>query len=229
MKWNTPDHYFCEGILNGLPEYYNAFSSLFISYFGLLGLYNIKNDLMIQIIYSLLAVNGISSFMYHWTGNFGFALYDEYPMIIALFLGNIYVENLIPSKYKNYKIIFYINTMLLYLVINVMEDQRLIFPYYFAFGLLVVLYNIYRLVYYYEKTNNNLLYSYNTIFFIKIIVGSALIWGATEISCKHYRLRFTTIYLLGHPMWHFMISYGFYNLINIIYNIKLFLPLYNEI
>jgi hypothetical protein len=223
MKWNTPDHYFCEGSLNGLPEYYNAFSSLFISYFGLLGLYKIQDDLMIQIIYSLLVINGISSFMYHWTGNFGFALYDEYPMIIALFLGNIYVENLIPSEYKNYKILFYINSMLLYLIINVMEDQRLIFPYYFAGGLLIVLYNIYRLVYYYEKKNNILVYRNNTNYYIKIIIGSALIWGLTELSCKHYRIRFTNLYLLGHPMWHFMISYGFYNLIEIIYNIKLFL------
>ena len=93
MKWTTPDHYFCEGKLNGLPEYYNAFSSLFITYFGLLGLHKTKNELIIQIIYSLLTVNGISSFMYHWTGNIGFALYDEYPMILSLFLGNIYVDN----------------------------------------------------------------------------------------------------------------------------------------
>jgi hypothetical protein len=224
MKWNTLDHYFCEGSLNGLPEYYNAFSSLFITYFGLLGLYKIQNDLIIQIIYSLLAVNGISSFMYHWTGTIGWALYDEYPMIIALFLGNIYVENLIPSRYKKYKIIFYVNSMLLYLVINVMEDQRIIFPYYFACGLLIVLYNINRLSSYYKRiNNNNIKYSYNTNYYSIIIIGSALVWGLTEVSCKHYRIRFTHLYLLGHPMWHFMISYGFYNLINIIYNIKLFL------
>jgi len=224
MKWNTPDHYFCEGILNGLPEYYNAYSSLFISYFGLLGLYNTKNDLMIQIIYSLLSVNGISSFMYHWTGSIGWALYDEYPMIIALFLGNIYVENLLPSKCKNYKLLFYVNTMLLYLVINVMEDQRLIFPYYFAGGLIIVLININRLVNYYEKLNiqYHTIY-YNSNYYIGIIIGSAITWGVTEISCKNYRFIYDKIYLLGHPMWHFMISYGFYNLIQIIYNIKLYL------
>jgi hypothetical protein len=166
MKWNTYDHCFCEGILNGLPEYYNAFSSLFISYFGLLGYIKTHNDLIIQIIYSLLTINGISSFMYHWTGSIGWALYDEYPMIISIFLGNIYIENLIPSNYKKYKMVFYINSMLVYLVINVMEDQRLIFPYYFAGGLLLILYNIHRFVYYYENSslNNIILISYNTYY-----------------------------------------------------------------
>jgi len=214
MKWTTPDHYFCEGKLNGLPEYYNAFSSLFITYFGLLGLHKTKNDLIIQIIYSLLIVNGISSFMYHWTGNFGFALYDEYPMIISLFLGNIYVDNLLPSKHKKFKIIFYTNLMIIYLVINVMEDQRLIFPYYFAGGLLTVLYNIYSLVNYYKTS------LYNTIYYIGVIITSAIIWGSTELNCGSNKYLYDKIYLIGHPMWHFMISYGFYNLIQIVYNIK---------
>ncbi len=195
MKWNTYDHCFCEGILN------------------------------IQIIYSLLTINGISSFMYHWTGSIGWALYDEYPMIISIFLGNIYIENLIPSNYKKYKIVFYVNSMLVYLVINVMEDQRLIFPYYFAGGLLLILYNIHRFVYYYENSslNNIIIISYNTYYYIAIIIISAITWGLTEISCKNYRLPFNNLYLLGHPMWHFMISYGFYNLIQIIYNIKLYI------
>ena len=219
MKWTTPDHYFCEGLLNGLPEYYNALSSLFISYFGLVGLYEIHDDLIIQIIYSLLFINGISSFMYHWTGNIGFALYDEFPMIISLFLGNIYIDNLIPSKYKKYKILFNINLMVLYLIINVMEDQRLIFPYYFAFSLLYILFNIKRFV----RITNNLSIidmTNNVNYYSSVIIISALLWGVTEISCKYYRINYTKIYLLGHPLWHFMISYGFYNLIKIIYNIK---------
>jgi len=220
MKWDTYDHCFCEGKLNGLPEYYNAFSSLFMSYFGLLGLFTINNDLIIQIIYSLLSINGITSFMYHWTGNIGWALYDEYPMIIALFLGNIYVDNIIPSKYKNYKLLFNINLMLLYLVINVMENHRILFPYYFAGGLFIILFNINRVISYYDKLS---IKSYNSNYYIKIIITSGIIWGLTEISCKYYKITYTSLYLLGHPMWHFMISYGFYNLIHIIYNIKLYL------
>jgi hypothetical protein len=216
MKWITPDHYFCEGKLNGLPEYYNAFSSLFISYFGILGLFNTHNNLMVQIIYSLLSVNGISSFMYHWTGNIGFALYDEYPMVLALFLGNIYVDNLIPNNYIKYKILFYTNTMVLYLVIDVMEDQRLIFPYYFSFGLLSVLYNIHNYALYYKKINNFPLKHVN--YYSSIIIGSAVFWGATEITCKNYQITYKLPFLLGHPIWHYMISYGFYNLIQIIYN-----------
>ena len=220
MKWTTPDHYFCEGLLYGLPEYFNAFSSLFITYFGLLGLYKTNNDLIIQIIYALLSVNGISSFIYHWTGNIGFALYDEYPMILALFLGNIYVESLIPSKYKKFKILFYVNLMIIYLVINVMEDQRLIFPYYFACGLIIVLYNIHRLVKYYK---NMIDHSYNTKYYIAVIITSAITWGSTEISCKNNRILYDKLYLIGHPIWHFMISYGFYNLIQIVHNVKMYL------
>lgn len=214
MKWTTPDHYFCEGKINGLPEYYNAFSSLFITYYGLLGLYHTHNNIMVQVIYSLLSINGISSFMYHWTGNFGFALYDEYPMILALFLGNIYVENKISSINIKYKILFYINLMIIYLVINVMEDQRLIFPYYFSLGLLLTLYNIHRYGYYYKKINHIPLYSIN--YYISIIISSAVLWGITEISCDHYQITSSSLYLIGHPLWHFMISYGFYNLIKIL-------------
>jgi hypothetical protein len=223
MKWTTLDHNFCEGKLYGSPEYYNSFSSLFITYFGLLGLYKTNNDLMIQIIYALLSVNGISSFMYHWTGNIGYALYDEYPMILALFLGNIYVENLIPSYYKKSKILFNINLMIIYLVIDVMENQRLIFPYYFASGLIIVLYNIHRLVnnIYYKSIINH---SYNTNYYIYVIISSAITWGLTEINCNsNNRILYDRLYLIGHPMWHFMISYGFYNLIQIVYNVKMYL------
>jgi hypothetical protein len=154
--------------------------------------------------------------MYHWTGNFGFALYDEYPMILALFLGNIYIDNIIPSIYKKYKILFYTNMMIIYLVINVMEDQRLIFPYYFSVGLLLVLYNIHRYNIYHKEINGS--YLLHIYYYISIIITSAIFWGLTEISCKYYEINYKFLYLMGHPIWHFMISYGFYNLIRILDN-----------
>ena len=44
------DHSFCEEHLLGLPEYYNSISSLFIVFFGVYGLMNVRNDLFIDIL-----------------------------------------------------------------------------------------------------------------------------------------------------------------------------------
>jgi hypothetical protein len=234
MNWNNFDHNFCEGYLHGLPEYYNAFSSLFISLFGLIGLYNLNNlsnILIFRIVYSLLFINGFSSFMYHWTGTIGWALYDEFPMIITLFLGMVAVDDIdnysLNKQYLNFKIILYLNMMILYLIIDTMTSQRLIFPLYFGSGLLYIINIILRLVNNFNIINSKILILKKTYLYIFIIISSAIIWTLTEFSCRKLDINnlkpLYHLYLFGHPMWHFMISYGFYNLIQIVLYIKLYL------
>ena len=45
---------------------------------------------------------------------------------------------------------------------------------------------------------------------ISDICISGIIWLITEISCKYSNNK---ILLIGHPLWHFGVAYGTYNLI----------------
>ena len=85
MYWTDIDHSFCESSLTGLPEFYNAFSSFFIVFFGIQGIRNIYNELFVDILYANLIIVGFGSFGYHWYGNIGWGLFDEIPMILAIF------------------------------------------------------------------------------------------------------------------------------------------------
>ena len=240
------DHSFCEEHLLGLPEYYNSLSSLFIVYFGLCGLMNAHNDIFIDILYANLAIVGIGSTGYHWYGNIGWALFDEIPIIVTVFSGIVYADNVYFLTYNNkfikedsdnnlslthktpvrnmsmvynkkYRLLTYLFGMYMFIINNVMANFRLIFPQLFTCIVVYLYYKIYCLI--------NLLDSYNraqTIYkaynsLITIAVSGA-IWAGTEISCKHVNNH---ALLIGHPMWHFFIGHGFYNLIQVVYFIKL--------
>ena len=101
MLWTDIDHSFCEEHLLGLPEYYNSISSLFIIYFGISGLMNLHNDLFTDILFASLAIVGVGSTGYHWYGNIGWALFDEMPIIITVFSGIIYTDNVYLLTYNN--------------------------------------------------------------------------------------------------------------------------------
>lgn len=256
MRWTDIDHSFCEEHILGLPEYYNSISSLFIVGFGLYGLMNIHNELFIDIMYACLAIVGIGSTGYHWYGNIGWALCDETPIVITVFSGIIYADNvyfltymnkylksesdsklvtdlsnqLLPTtlvteskwvteymRTKKYKLFAYLGLMHLFMVSNVMENYRLVFPQLFT---CVVVYLFYKINHIIQLLDQNIQMQiknkvYNS--FITVSV-SGLIWTFTEISCKHVKYH---IFLLGHPMWHFFIGHGFYNLIQAVYYIKL--------
>ena len=232
---------------------------------------NIHNELFIDIMYACLAIVGIGSTGYHWYGNIGWALCDETPIVITVFSGIIYADNVhfltYTNKYlksesdsklvtfdslseanrseanrhdanrhdanisnstqpkwvteymrtKKYKLFAYLGLMHLFMVSNVMENYRLVFPQLFT---CVVAYLFYKINHIIQLLDPNIQMQiknkvYNS--FITVSV-SGLIWTFTEISCKHVKYH---IFLLGHPMWHFFIGHGFYNLIQAVYYIKL--------
>jgi len=233
MYWTDIDHSFCESTLTGLPEYYNAISSLFILFFGLYGMINTYNELFIDILYANLAIVGIGSFGYHWFGNIGWALFDEIPMILAIFTGIIYTDNVyfLLSKEKNYndilviknlvyekkiKLLVYLFSMCIIIIYNAMTNFRKLFPTIFGIVATYLYYKIFILM---KLLNHNLKHIIlhkiqNSLFTIAL---SAIIWISTELTCNYIKLY---IFLLGHPLWHFFIGHGFYNLIQIVYFIK---------
>jgi hypothetical protein len=50
------------------------------------------------------------------------------------------------------------------------------------------------------------------------IALSGIIWITTEVSCNWIH---DPVFLVGHPLWHFFIGHGFYNLIQVVYFIKI--------
>ncbi len=250
------DHSFCEEHLLGLPEYYNSISSLFIIFFGMYGLMNLHNDIFIDILYASLAIVGFGSTGYHWYGNIGWALFDEIPIIITVFSGIVYTDNvyfltyankfikensdidltlvkhkpldsnviILPERKRNtkliyskkYRLIVYLFGMYMFIICNVMSEFRLIFPQTFTCVVAYLYYKIYSLIQILDtriqlRIKNKALYSLITI------GTSGAIWAGTEISCKHIN---NPILLIGHPMWHFFIGHGFYNLIQVVFFIK---------
>ena len=271
------DHSFCEEHLLGLPEYYNSISSLFIIYFGIYGLMNLHNDLFTDILFASLAIVGVGSTGYHWYGNIGWALFDEMPMIITVFSGIIYADNVYLLTYnkkynkedsndnldlrlknkentiitpsanasgvqsltgafgfgslqknerkwnitqlynKKGRLLVYLISMYIFMICNVMVNYRMIFPELFTGVVSFLYYKIYNLILLLEPSFQNQV-KYKTFNSLLTIVISGIIWTFTEISCKYVNYH---ILLLGHPMWHFFIGHGFYNLIQIVYFIKL--------
>lgn len=234
MYWTDIDHSFCEESLTGLPEYFNAVSSLFIVLFGLHGLMNVYNELFIDILYANLTIVGFGSVGYHWYGNIGWGLFDETPMILAIFTGIIYADNvhflMHKSIYENDlalttqliykkkgKLLLYLFSMSFLTIINVMTNFRKVFPFVFTCIAIFLYYKIFMLLRMLTSSIKIQVISkaYNSLFTIAI---SGSIWITTEISCNYIKY---TIFLFGHPMWHFFIGHGFYNLIQVVYFIKL--------
>ena len=254
MLWTDMDHSFCEEHLLGLPEYYNSISSLFIIYFGISGLMNLHNDLFTDILFASLAIVGVGSTGYHWCGNIGWALFDEMPIIITVFSGIIYTDNVYLLTYNNKyskedsnahldlsvknkdniilkndrkwnttqlynkkgRLLAYLLGMYIFMICNVMSNYRLIFPELFTCVVSFLYYKIYNLILLLDPSFQNIVKqkTYNSLL---TIVISGVIWTFTEISCKYVKYH---ILLLGHPMWHFFIGHGFYNLIQVVYYIK---------
>ena len=243
MQWTDIDHSFCEEHLLGLPEYYNSISSLVIVFFGIYGLMNMRNDLFIDILYTSLAIVGVGSTGYHWYGNIGWALFDEMPIIVTVFSGIIYTDNVhylicnnkvIKDKDKDINddnvnvniiqfyrkkcgLLVYLLGMYTFLISNVMSNYRMIFPQLFTGVVTYLYYKIYLLVCILDPVLQSIVMSKvrNSCL---IICASGAVWTFTEISCKYVDYH---ILLLGHPMWHFFIGHGFYNLIQVIFYIKL--------
>jgi len=274
------DHSFCEGHLLGLPEYYNSISSLFIVYFGMYGLMNLHNDIFIDMLYASLAIVGFGSTGYHWYGNIGWALFDEIPIIVTVFSGIVYTDNVYFLTYTNkfikensdidltlvgasrsvsvgerlnsvafgteakefkhkpvesntiilpvrklntkliyskkYRLIGYLFGMYLFIISNVMSNFRLIFPQLFTCVVAYLYYKIYSLIQILD-TRFQLRIKNKAFHSLLTIATSGAIWAGTEISCKHIN---NPILLIGHPMWHFFIGHGFYNLIQVVFFIK---------
>ena len=209
MKWSDFDHNFCEGYIYGMPEYFNSISSVIMMIFGLIGILNSLDDFVIKLIYTILVSCGIGSIFYHWFGSIGWALFDEFPMILMVFITILYVNEIlvqirsIQMKIKRFDYLYYsiktilaIILMTYLLVSNTMSDYRLDFPMYFGVCLVYLMYDFIKLSNEFSKLklfikkndtsiiNQNIIPYRNKYLFYVIL--SALIWITTEKLCKYF-------------------------------------------
>jgi hypothetical protein len=210
MEYDTKLIKFCERKLYpDRPEYINAFSALYmccISYHNLSIVHKLINTNYFPktqlLIYWCIFINGLASFLYHWYSWYIFKLFDEFSMIIPVWLG---ISNiLIDLNYSIYSIGIFTTFNMILLILDVFMWFDEIFPIFFTLELLILFPLFYQTVKYNnEITRINILRIINNDGSIGITMCcvSGMIWGVTEKYCNNYLV-------FGHAIWHIGISTG---------------------
>ena len=202
MNFNTITQSFCEGKINGIPEYFNCCSSIFISIISLRKLIqynNININPFILKIYYLFFLNGIASFLLHWTLFYGWKMFDEYIMIIMIWSGcysmiyYVYRQN---NKINKYSFSYLLHTYnILLLECNIFSEFHVFFPIFFGLECLFIIFLYYKMQKKYRDYNKQGIHG----IFISILSG--IIWFSTELFCNKYLI-------LGHSIWHIGMPIG---------------------
>ena len=194
---------FCERKLyTNQTEYINAFSALYIcaiSYYNLLKTHNLSTTIIM--LYCCIFVNGLAAFLYHWYAWYIFKLFDEFSMIIPIWIGISKV--LLDLHYPIYCIGIFTLVNICLLVLDVFMWFDDYFPICFLIELLILLPLYCQNIKYYKDIHRNGLKG------IIICSSSGIIWAITEVNCNKYLI-------FGHAIWHIGMSTG------ICYKIKYF-------
>jgi hypothetical protein len=207
IDFNLFDHNFCEATIYSTgqhPEYLNSFSSLFISFIGILGLIKPHNYLTLSMTSACLVVNGVFSFMYHYYNSIGWGLLDRMSMVILAINATYLFINDIIQKYPKYKNVYHLLIASYYsllLTVGGLHKEQLFNT---MFGLFLI-----SLSYF--------MYNLTTVFYIPYeikrigwrgiwcIVSSGVFWIGTEALCSHFSF---IKYMFGHVWWHVLVSIG---------------------
>ena len=212
MEYNHVLTKFCERkIYPNQPEYCNSLSALYIVAIGYTNLLrSYKQSKSISLIYWCMICNGISSFAFHWTGYYILRLFDEFSMIIPLWIG-IY-KILYDLEYSKYILGLHTGYNIAILVLDIFPWFEEYFPIAFAAELVCVV-----PLYYQILMCNNVIISKHYLINNKGFAGiaicsrSAAVWITTEVFCNKYLV-------LGHSVWHIGMSAGMCHIINFFYD-----------
>ena len=207
IDFNLFDHNFCESTIYSAaqhPEYLNSFSSLFISFIGILGLIKPHNYLTLSMTSACLVVNGIFSFMYHYYNSIGWGLLDRMSMVILAINATYLFINDIIQKYPEYKNVYHLMIASYYsllLTVGGLHKEQL-FNTMFGLFLISLAYFMYNLTTVFYVPNNIKTIGWRGI---KCIVLSGVFWIGTEALCHKF---FFIKYMFGHVWWHVLVSIG---------------------
>jgi len=245
IDFNSYDHNFCESTIysnNQHPEYLNSLSSLFITFIGINALFRPHIHFLLRMLYSSLAVNGITSCLYHYNNNIGWGLLDRMSMILIAFSSiSLFLTNLDPflTIYKckrrilinriiNLLLIIYFTSLFTVAGLHMETLFNIMFGLFLS-TLILFMYLINKHYYKLEIPYKLVILGWKGCGYIII---SGLFWIITETLCHQY---FIIKFMLGHVWWHLFVSYGGY-LISLLptylflqnYQIKNMLPIMIE-
>lgn len=204
MDYDAVVNKFCEKRLWGNPEVNSAVSALFITYTGYVGFRHsvIVNTLCYHLL-SLLIINGIGSFLYHWWGWYIFKHMDEVPMIVAVWFGIIHILNSYHSK-----LMFLLCDVVFVtiLTINTIPDFQIFFPVLFG----VPLASMVPLICYEISQHTHRLHKKKALLLaakgIVMCCCSAILWVVSEMYCS-------VLLFFAHSLWHIGMALGLYHVI----------------
>jgi hypothetical protein len=218
IDFHSFDHNFCESLIYSNEqhyEYFNAISSLAITFIGVNGLYKPYIDFNVQILFITFIVNGITSFFYHLLNTIGWGLLDRMSMIIIALISTLNLSSIterIINRNSQSKIImnvYYFFIISFFTVLFTITGLHIEYLFNLLFGVFLISLII----------NINLINNYKSelkipepiVKFgfrgIKYIIISGIFWLSTEILCSHI---WFIKYLFGHVFWHIFVSYGGY-------------------
>lgn len=214
------DHNFCEASIYSVqkhPEYLNSISSLFITFIGLNALMKPHTYFLLHTLYSALAINGITSFFYHWYNNIGWGLLDRMSMILIALASTYIFLTHIPmfiklEKWKRKKrmmncIHLLVSGYFTVLLTIAGLHMETIFNFLFSLflgSLIVYMFLVNKYKYLLEIPSDITILGWKGVWYIAI---SGFFWIFTENLCAYFPF---VKYTLGHVWWHIFVSYGGY-------------------
>jgi hypothetical protein len=209
------DHPFCEvELYGGPPEYINSITSLFLVFIGLFGIKMNPICHDINLIYSSLIVNGITSSLYHFTNQIGWGLMDRFSMIMLVInCYNVGIKFFKKFKMSSsfYESLRFFKTLYIVFLLTItgLHYEQLFDALFGVFLGTLLLFVIFIHVNRKKLTLPNILVEYNWKG-IGLITLAGIFWIFTEKLCQHY---YFVRFLFGHAIWHVSVALGGYYLI----------------
>lgn len=225
------DHQFCESKLWGKnnPEIFNCLSCIFmilVSYYGLQYSHLSSSGFFVLI---NLAINGMLSFLYHFTGSIGWGILDRLSMVLIAYFSLIMMGKLVliilfrHHNYENYKLIkntkIYINIFISIYIITLLTTCSLHSENLFniLFGLFLAFITIFTFIANIIFKNEDFVnlnkfknLTYHSKLGCFLFIFGSLFWIAIEELCN---TNFIYKYLMGHAIWHLCMAFGAYYLV----------------
>jgi hypothetical protein len=232
IDWDLEAPGFCESLVSGPPEYVGAFTSLFMTLFGSMGLFLSRNtNILGRVIAASLTFTGIGSLGYHWSLYAGWGMLDSIPMLISSWLGGYFAFDAILYKevaikknlrrdYELYSSLLslpFITALVVSIVFSVTDNvpnQLFTITFLVSELLIAVSVILIRFLSHHELAGNEEFHQAFTYMYAGVgtAVSAAIIWAIVENMCilpGNEWMRYT----YAHGFWHFGISLGMYYLI----------------
>ncbi len=188
--------YYSESNIEGIFEFYNSLSSLFLI---IIGLYTLKYFTKYKYAHFSLFLNGIGSFLYHSKFLFIYKLIDEMSMMFCVCYCCSKVYTCIYNK--NTLLINILLTFMFFysFYMNIIDSEGYIFRE--LFSVLFIILGLFLYILHYQLLLFKPYLSRNILSGLLTLIFGCGFWAIDELYCNKYIFWF-------HSIWHILISIG---------------------